>query len=135
MRMTAPMAWLSIAAAPAVVHAAVPGSGSGSDCGQSGSTAAIVECRDAETKQWDRRLNAAYKALQQRVDAGQRQPLTAAQRLWVRYRDANCGFYAAGEGAVSRVLAAECMRTMTRQRACELESAGSAETGAGPGCR
>jgi uncharacterized protein YecT (DUF1311 family) len=41
----------------------------------------------------DHRLNAAYKALQARIEAAQRQPLLAAQRLWVQYRDANCGFY------------------------------------------
>jgi uncharacterized protein YecT (DUF1311 family) len=61
-------------------------------CGDKTSTLAVVECVQAKTNVADQRLNAAYKALQARIDAAQRQPLLAAQRLWVQYRDANCGF-------------------------------------------
>ncbi len=92
-------------------------------CGDKPSTLAIVECVQAKTKVSDQRLNAAYKALQTRTDAAQRQPLLAAQRLWVQYRDANCGFYGAQEGSIRQVQAAECMRSMTEDRAHELEKA------------
>jgi len=54
----------------------------------------------------------------------QRARLRAAQRLWIQYRDANCGFYALGEGTISRVEAAECMRSMIEARARELEDVG-----------
>jgi uncharacterized protein YecT (DUF1311 family) len=67
--------------------------------------------------------SAAYKALQGRIDAAQRQPLLAAQRQWVQYRDANCGFYGAQEGSIRQVQAAECIRSMTEDRARELEKA------------
>jgi uncharacterized protein YecT (DUF1311 family) len=68
-------------------------------------------------------LNAAYKALQARIDTAQRQPLLTEQRLWVQYRDANCGFYGAQEGCIRQVQAAECMRSMTEDRSRELEKA------------
>lgn len=92
-------------------------------CGNRPNTLAIVECLRAKTKTADRQLNAAYKALQARIDPAQRQPLLKAQRLWVQYRDANCGFYAAQQGTIREVQAAECLRSMTEDRARELEKA------------
>jgi uncharacterized protein YecT (DUF1311 family) len=92
-------------------------------CGDQLSTPAVVECVQAKTNAADQRLNAAYKALQARVDAAQRQPLLLAQRVWVQYRDANCGFYGTHDGSIRQVQAAECMRSMTDDRAHELESA------------
>jgi uncharacterized protein YecT (DUF1311 family) len=86
-------------------------------------SAPAVECVQAKTNAADQRLNAAYKALQARVDAAQRQPLLLAQRVWVQYRDANCGFYGTHDGSIRQVQAAECMRSMTDDRARELESA------------
>lgn len=86
-------------------------------------TADMVECLDMQTQQWKQRLNAAYKTLQQGMDATQRVPLEAAQRLWVQYRDANCRFYAAGEGTIRQINAADCMRSMTENRARELDQA------------
>ena len=92
-------------------------------CGDKTSTLAIVECVQAKTNAADQRLNAAYKALQARIDVPQRQPLLAAQRLWVQYRDANCGFYGVQDGSIRQVQAAECIRSMTEDRARELEKA------------
>ena len=92
-------------------------------CGDQLSTPAVVECVQAKTNAADQRLNAAYKALQARVDAAQRQPLLLAQRVWVQYRDANCGFYGTHDGSIRQVQSAECMRSMTDDRAHELESA------------
>ena len=89
-----------------------------------GSTAEMVECLSRQTKVWDGRLNEAYQKLMQSVQGGQREKLRSAQRLWVQYRDANCAYYAAGDGTVSRVEAAECMRSMTESRTQELEQAG-----------
>jgi uncharacterized protein YecT (DUF1311 family) len=61
--------------------------------GEKISTPDVVECVEAKTSVADQRLNAAYKALLARIGAAQRQPLLAAQRLWVQYRDANCASY------------------------------------------
>ena len=72
-------------------------------CGEKTSTLAVVECVQAKTALADQRLNAAYKALQARIEANQRQSLLAAQRLWVQYRDANCGFYGVQDGSIRQV--------------------------------
>ncbi len=85
------------------------------------STTGIVDCTAALTKTWDGRLNKAYKALIAQEEGDQKQALRDVQRLWIKYRDANCGFYAGGQGTISQVAAAECMRVMTKQRALELE--------------
>jgi uncharacterized protein YecT (DUF1311 family) len=92
-------------------------------CGNQTSTVDIVACVQVKTKLWDQRLNAAYKNLAQRIDAGQREPLKMAQRLWIQYRDANCGFYASQDGSIRQIEGAECMRAMTEERALELEKA------------
>jgi uncharacterized protein YecT (DUF1311 family) len=77
------------------------------------STQGIVKCIAAQTEDWDQRLNAAYGVLMKQQRGEQRTALRDGQRLWIRYRDANCGFYAA----------AECLRVMTAGRALELELA------------
>lgn len=92
-------------------------------CSDALSTALIVECTAAKTRTWDTRLNRAYAALAAAVDPPQREPLKAAQRLWLQFRDSNCRFYADHEGTFRLVLAAECLRSMTEDRAKELEVA------------
>ena len=48
----------------------------------------------------------------------------ARQRnAWVQYRDANCAFYGVQDGSIRQVQAAECIRSMTEDRAYELEKA------------
>ncbi|MCI0599892.1 MAG: DUF1311 domain-containing protein [Beijerinckiaceae bacterium] len=92
-------------------------------CGDQPNTVAIVDCIEAKTRVWDERLNKAYKELPQRIHAGQIGPLKDAQRLWIKFRDANCGFYGSQEGTIRQIQAAECMRSMTQDRALELENA------------
>ena len=99
------------------------------------STVDIVDCVKASAKTWDKRLNTAYQALMQRSDPAQKEPLKAAQRSWIQYRDGNCRFYASGEGSISQVEAAECLRAMTQQRSCELEAANNQEGRIGLGCK
>jgi uncharacterized protein YecT (DUF1311 family) len=91
------------------------------DCGNRNSTVEIVECLQGRTAVWDRRLNSAYQKSMAALSGRQREQLRTAQRLWIQYRDANCLYYALGEGTISRVEAAECLRRMTAQRARELE--------------
>jgi uncharacterized protein YecT (DUF1311 family) len=109
-----------IAALPAKAEMFGPGF---QPCGVKTSTVEVVECVQKKTNVTDQRLNAAYKALQAQIDANQRQPLLAAQRLWVQYRDANCAFYGTQDGSIRQVQAAECLRSMTEDRARELEKA------------
>lgn len=82
----------------------------------------MVECLNAKTAEWDKRLNAAYAKALKEAEPKQREPLRAAQRLWVQYRDANCLYYSLGEGSIAKVAAADCMLRMTKARAKELET-------------
>lgn len=97
-------------------------------------TVDIVDCVAALTKKWDKQLNVEYKKLMG-GESPQQVQLKTAQRLWIKYRDANCGYYAAGEGTISSIEAAECMRSMTKQRTCELQAQNQQETGPGPECQ
>ena len=105
-----------------------------SNC-SNGNTVQIVDCVGKLTKTWDKRLNTAYQALMGRSDAGQKESLKAAQRLWIQYRDANCRFYGSGEGTIHQVEAAECVHAMTRQRTCEMEAANLGEGKPAADCR
>jgi uncharacterized protein YecT (DUF1311 family) len=92
-----------------------------------GSTVDIEQCVGRLTKAWDQRLNAAYqKLLKNNAEADK---LRVAERLWVQFRDANCGYYGSGEGTIRRLEYAECMHSMTAHRALELEDLAKGEGG------
>ncbi len=93
------------------------------DC--TGSTPEMVDCLNAQRAHWDKELTIAYQALMKSAGPVQHDKLREAERAWIKYRDANCGYYAAGEGTIARVNAAACLRDMTRQRAQELSIGGA----------
>lgn len=85
-------------------------------------TVAMQECQAAAIKAQDTRLNQAYKALMARSSPELKTELKAVQRRWIRFRDANCKFYALSSGgSVATLGAGECMRATTAHRADELE--------------
>jgi uncharacterized protein YecT (DUF1311 family) len=87
------------------------------------STIDIIECTNTENSVQDKRLNVAYKKLISRQNAARVKQLTEVQKLWIKYRDANCGFYYDPDGgSMARILANDCMLQMTKDRAIELES-------------
>jgi uncharacterized protein YecT (DUF1311 family) len=111
-------------AAAALVGAAV--SASAGDQGEPDkscgvSTPEMVDCLNAKTAQWDKRLNVAYQQALKDAEPKQREQLRIAQRLWIQYRDADCLYYWLGEGTIARVEAAHCMYRTTKSRARELE--------------
>jgi uncharacterized protein YecT (DUF1311 family) len=86
------------------------------------STLDITFCTKDELKRQDVRLNKAYKDAGADYSASRKKQLQDAQRLWIKYRDANCDFCADPEGGTyARVLAGNCMVSMTAKRAKELE--------------
>lgn len=88
-----------------------------------GVTASMVECTAAETKRQDVRLNKAYKNLMNTLSATRKKELQSTQRLWMKYRDANCNFYYdPNGGSIVRVTSAGCFMDMTTERANELEN-------------
>lgn len=91
----------------------------------SNSTNDMVRCIAGETQRQDKRLNAAYQAALQVQTPERQKQLQAAQRLWVQFRDANCGFYMDPQGGtLARLSANDCLMTSTAQRARELEGFG-----------
>lgn len=93
-------------------------------CGQKTTTIDIAQCLMARVPGWDARLNKAYKAAMAASESDARKTaLLKAERAWVVYRDENCGWYGAQEGTIRQIAAAQCMLSMTRDRATELETA------------
>jgi uncharacterized protein YecT (DUF1311 family) len=117
---------ISLGAAAMIALATVAHAGDQADSDKScdGNTFEMVECLKAKTAQWDKRMNIAYQQALKDAGNAQREPLRAAQRLWIQYRDANCLNYGMGEGTIARLDAGECMRSMTEARAKELEGLG-----------
>ena len=88
-----------------------------------GTTAGMIECITAETKRQDLRLNKAYKAVMADLSPERKKQLQESQRAWIKFRDANCGFYDDPDGgSLARVSANDCMVTSTAARARELET-------------
>ncbi len=86
-------------------------------------TAGMIECIDAEFLRQDAQLNKAYQALMANLTEPRREKLKQAQRIWLKYRDANCDFYADPDGGtMAQVSANNCMLSTTAERARELES-------------
>ena len=88
--------------------------------GCDGGTYEMVDCLNAQRAHWDKELTIAYQQALKNAGPQQRDLLRQAERAWIKYRDANCDYYAAGEGTIARIDAAECLRRMTEARAREL---------------
>ena len=86
------------------------------------STADMVNCNAKQTKVQDDRLNRAYKTALAAQEGARKQQLQDVQRLWIKYRDANCAFAgSATGGTIDQVNGTGCVLDMTQTRAQELE--------------
>lgn len=87
-----------------------------------GVTVNMLDCMGAETKRQDARLNQAYKDVMARLSPERKKQLQEAQRAWIKYRDANCRFYADPDGgSIATVNSNDCFMSATASRAKELE--------------
>ena len=86
-----------------------------------GVTSEMLDCISAETKRQDVRLNNAYKRAGARLSVQRKRQLLDAQRAWIKYRDANCTFYAFEGGTLAAVISNSCFMSATTDRAQELE--------------
>ena len=85
-------------------------------------TADMVSCNAKEAKVQDKRLNTAYKTALTAQEGARKQQLQDVQRLWIKYRDANCAFAgSATGGTIDQVNGSGCVLDMTQTRAQELE--------------
>lgn len=89
-------------------------------------TASMVQCVSNEMARQDVRLNKAYNSLMSKQSENRKQELQSVQRLWIKYRDANCKFYLdPNGGSIAQVKSANCMMNETLKRANELENLAS----------
>jgi uncharacterized protein YecT (DUF1311 family) len=71
----------------------------------------------------DRRLNDVYKKLMNELKPERKRELQEAQRLWIKYIEANCNFYLDPDGGTAaRLAASECPVLAKAARAKELEN-------------
>ncbi|MDI1231637.1 MAG: lysozyme inhibitor LprI family protein [Methylobacter sp.] len=88
-----------------------------------GVTQSMIECIGAETERQDVLLNKAYKEVIAGLSSERKQQLQDVQRLWLKYRKANCDFYYDPDGGtLARVSANDCFMSATAARAKELEA-------------
>ena len=102
-----------------------PGPALAAECADAPGIDKMVECAEADYAAADQRLNSAYAATRQALDAGDgARLLLDAQRLWLKFRDADCRVVAghAHGGLLSRFLWYSCLADLTRARTTELET-------------
>lgn len=85
------------------------------------STLDMNNCNGAEIERQDARLNSVYKRAKAALEPAQQTQLLEAQRLWIKYRDANCKVYFnLTGGTIDQLNGAGCLLDMTKARADEL---------------
>ncbi|MBK7491751.1 MAG: DUF1311 domain-containing protein [Nitrosomonas sp.] len=87
-----------------------------------GITVDMINCIGEEAVRQDARINKAYKEIMASLSPARQKVLQTAQRAWIKYRDANCDFYADPDsGTMATLLANDCYMSSTATRAKELE--------------
>jgi uncharacterized protein YecT (DUF1311 family) len=93
-----------------------------SPCAGVVATSDLTACLSKAQASSDAEMNSLYKELRQRLNASEGEQLSNAQKLWAKYRDANCSaersLYGFGTAAPPAYLA--CLEAMTRARTKEL---------------
>lgn len=87
-----------------------------------GVTYDMVECSSAELSLQDARLNLAYKNAMSVLSDESKSRLRDAQRIWIKFRDADCGiYYNLSGGTMDSLNGSGCELSMTQERADALE--------------
>ncbi|TPK32442.1 DUF1311 domain-containing protein [Mesorhizobium sp. B2-5-4] len=110
----------------AAVVLAMPGFASAKDkCADAKDQVTTNQCADASFKKSDKKLNELYKQIETRLkdDADAKKLLVQAQQGWVKFRDAECQFQAAGAagGSMAPMLISMCMDSLTQSRVKNFE--------------
>jgi uncharacterized protein YecT (DUF1311 family) len=90
----------------------------GIDCKNAMTQTDMNICADKDYRKADAALNAAYRKAIVGLDAHSRDLLRAAQREWIKFRDAECTFQSAQNegGSIHPMVYAECLTTLTQAR-------------------
>ena len=94
------------------------------ECGEHMSYKQISGCFSALYRKADKELNDQYSKLSNSLDLENRKNLVAAQRLWVKFRDADCTFYEPRKESDNLVSSGRsiCLTRRTLDRLEQLES-------------
>lgn len=86
-------------------------------------TTELTECLSKAKDRADVKLNSVYKDIRGRLENADVERLTKTQRLWIRYRDANCSaerdLYEGGTAKYPVYFA--CLESLTSERIRELQ--------------
>lgn len=83
----------------------------------------ILDCMSDEYERQDKRLNVAYRKLMGQLSGDRKKEFQEVQRLWLKFAEANCGFYHDPNGGTAALqMSVECSLQIRAQRAAELES-------------
>lgn len=86
-----------------------------------GATDALSTCYSAEIKTQDFRLNSNYKKAMSVLANQQKKKLQDTQRLWIKFRDSDCGMYYSLTGGTMDLLnGADCELSTIKKRADDL---------------
>ena len=82
----------------------------------------MAECASVELERQDKMLNATYRDLVARSNPANKPALLKAERAWLSFRDAQCGYQGTleGEGTMADVILAGCKLEMTARRVQDL---------------
>ncbi|WP_373280343.1 lysozyme inhibitor LprI family protein [Novosphingobium naphthalenivorans] len=84
-------------------------------------TVGMIECNKHDLAVWEARLNDEYRKALVRVGPVSREKLRQAQRMWLKYRTANCEVYESHGGTIHFLLGSGCIIRMTKERTLELQ--------------
>ena len=94
-----------------------------SPCAGPATTVELADCLFKAEASSDAQLNSLYQIIQKKLDASDAHRLIETQRLWIKYRDANCSaeraLYDSGTAAHPAYLG--CLESMTRARTKDLQ--------------
>lgn len=81
------------------------------------------DCAGEELARADSLLNERYQQVLRTLEQHRVEPLRAAQRAWIRFRDAECEFQASevAGGSMEPMVQTLCVARISRKRAEELE--------------
>ena len=95
------------------------------NCNDQSTQSDLNVCADQDFKTADKALNEVYRAIVQRLsqDPEGKTRLTAAQKAWIGFRDAECDFQSGNsiEGSIYPMLVLICRTGLTQKRTDELK--------------
>ena len=94
----------------------------GIDCNNAMTQTDMNICADKDYRKADAELNRTYKKTMTGLDAHSRDLLKAAQREWIKFRDAECTYQSAQNegGSIYPMVYAGCLTTLTQARTKQL---------------